>query len=314
MYFPDSLIIPPFHRVTHRLRLPFRWKKRSYALRPTRYGIIFILMLTALLVGSINHNNNFGYLLTFLLGSLVFVSLTHTFTNLQDISITPVPAKPVFAGDTAHISFLLQSPTPHKLGIAGHLDHFSSQPADLVATAATRITILIPTHERGIVRRNSLTLSTYFPLGLMEIQKTLPVSVSCLVYPAPLPGSLVTDSVNGADEDGSVERFDGETDFSELSPYRPGDDLRRVHWKSLAAGKDLQTVKYEQSHAGGTIFSLSSLPGTHIETKLGRLCHMIVTAESRGMNYGLALGDAVIAQAKGIAHKNRCLKALALYR
>ena len=62
------------------------------------------------------------------------------------------------------------------------------------------------------------------------------------------------------------------------------------------------------------MFSLASLPGTQVETKLGRLCHMIVTAESRGLNYGLALGDSLIAQAKGVAHRNTCLKALALYR
>lgn len=271
-------------------------------------------MLTALLVGSINHNNNFGYLLTFLLGSLVLVSLIHTFTNLQDISITPVPATPVFAGDTAAISFLLQSAGPPKLGVTGSLGPFTSEPADLDDAAATRITVPVPTGGRGIVHWKSLTLSTDFPLGLLEIKTTLPISASCLVYPAPIPGAWVTDGGNGADEDGMAENFSGETDFSELSPYRIGDDLRRVHWKSLAAGKDLHTVKYEQSHAGGTMFSLSSLPGTEVETKLGRLAHMIVTAESRGLNYGLTLGDAVIARSKGVAHRNACLKALALYR
>ena len=271
-------------------------------------------MLTALLVGSINHNNNFGYLLTFLLGSLVLVSLAHTFTNLQDISITPVPVTPVFAGDTADISFLLQFATPLKFGITAHLDSYFSKPADLIDAASTRIIIPLPTSERGVVRKKSITLSTNYPLGLIEIQTTLPVSVFFLVYPAPLPGTLVTDSIDGADEDGSAERFSGETDFSELSLYRTGDDIRRVHWKSLAAGKDLHTVKHEQSYTGGTMFSLSSLPGTHLEMKLGRLCHMIVTAGSRGLNYGLTLGDTLITQAQGVAHRNTCLKALALYR
>ena len=271
-------------------------------------------MLTALLVGSVNHNNNFGYLLTFLLGALVLVSLAPTLTNLQDISITPVPVKPVFAGDTADITFLLQSATPLKLGVTAYLNRFSSKPADLIDAAATRISIPLPTSERGIARKKSITLSTNYPLGLIEIQTTLPVSVFFLVYPAPLPGALVTDSIDGADEDVTAERFSGETDFSELSLYRTGDEIRRVHWKSLAAGKDLHTVKYEQSYTGGMMFSLSSLPGTQVETKLGRLCHMIVTAESRGLNYGLTLGDTPIAQAKGVAHRNTCLKALALYR
>ena len=136
------------------MRLPFRLKKRRYSLRPTRYGIIFLFMLTALLVGSINHNNNFGYLLTFLLGALVLVSLTHTFANLQEISMTLVPVKPVFAGETAAISFLLQSTASLKWGVTVRLDHFSSDPADLTDASTTRVTIPIPTSERGVVRTN----------------------------------------------------------------------------------------------------------------------------------------------------------------
>ena len=41
---------------------------------------------------------------------------------------------------------------------------------------------------------------------------------------------------------------------------------------------------------------------------------MILTAESRGLKYGLALGDRIIPQNKGVVYKNVCLKALALYR
>lgn len=270
-------------------------------------------MLTALLIGSINHNNNFGYLLTFLLGGMVLVSLAHTFANLQNISITPIPVKPVFAGNIADISFLLHPTKRVKPGITGRLDHFSSEPVDLVASASTRIKIPLPVHERGVLYKKTFTLVTNFPLGLMELQVTLPVSVSCLVYPAPIAGSFITDPVSGGDGNGTAASFAGETDFSELSPYRVGDDIRRVHWKSLASGKALHTVKYEESQEAGTMFSLASLPGENVENKLGRLCHMILTAESRGMNYGLILDDLIITQAKGAAHQAACLKALALY-
>lgn len=270
-------------------------------------------MLIALLIGSINHNNNFGYLLTFLLGGMVLVSLAHTFVNLQDISITLVQITPVFAGGTADITFLLHSTKPLKPGITGRLDYFSSEQTDIVGTASTRIKVAVPTFERGILYYDSITLETGFPLGLLEMQTSLPVSVSCLAYPAPIQSALITDGISGTGGDTATASFEGETDFSELTPYRVGDDIRRVHWKSLAAGKDLHTVKFDESHAGGTMFSLSSLPGENVETKLGRLCHMILTAESQGMKYGLTLGDLVIPLAKGAAHKNACLKALALY-
>ena len=314
MSYRVSSITTALSRQAQHVRLPFRWKKRSYGLRPTRYGIIFLLMLIALLIGSINHNNNFGYLLTFLLGAIVLVSLIHSYGNLQNISITLVPVKPVFAGDTAIISFLLHSTKSSKLGIKGHLDHFSSEPVDLEDTAPTRIDIPVPTVERGMLFKESVSLKTDFPLGLIEISLTLPVSLSYLVYPAPVTGPFIYDKASGAKDDGTAASFYGETEFSELSPYRSGDDIRRIHWKSFAAGKDLHTIKYEESYAGGTVFSLSTLPGENIEMKLGRLCFMILTAESRGMEYGLILDDSIIAQSKGASHRNNCLKALALYQ
>lgn len=273
-----------------------------------------MLMLIALLVGSINHNNNFGYLLTFLLGGIVLVSLFHSFANLQDISVTPIPPKPVFAGDSAEISFLLLSTKSLKSGVKARVDDVLCEAVDLVDSASTRIKIPVPTFERGMLHRKSVSLITDFPLGLIEIQTARSISVSCLVYPAPISGTFLTDTISGTEQDGPDASFEGGTDFSELSPYRFGDDIRRVHWKSLAAGKDLHTVKYEESHTGGTVFSLSSLPGENIETKLGRLCYMILSAESQGMKYGLVLDDSIIPQSMGIAHRNACLKALALYR
>jgi uncharacterized protein (DUF58 family) len=314
MYLRVSAISGRLNRQARQVHFPFRWKRQSYGLRPTRYGIIFLLMLIALLIGSINHNNNFGYLLTFLLGGIVFVSLAHSFFNLRNISITPVPTKPVFAGGRAEISFLLQATTPLKQGIKGRLEQFSSEPVELVDGVSTPIKISVPTFERGMLHRSSVSLATDFPLGLIEIQVALPVAISCLVYPAPVAGPLITDTV-GAEEDAEAAAGSaGETEFSEISPYRLGDDIRRLHWKSLAAGKDLHTVAYDESPAGGTMFSLSSVPGENIETKLGRLCHMILTAESRGMKYGLVLDDSVIPRSSGAAHRNTCLKALALYR
>jgi uncharacterized protein (DUF58 family) len=301
------------YRQVQGVRFPFRWKKRSYALRPTRYGIIFLLMLMALLIGSMNHNSNFGYLLTFFLGGVVLVSLVHTFSNLQDISLAQVPVTPVFAGDTANISFLLTTKKPLKRGLTVRLDHFSCESTDLFDTSATIVKIPIPTCERGVLQKESVTLSTDFPLGLIEMQTTLRVSVSCMVYPEPVPSAFITDEVSGTNGDRTAGSFAGETDFSELSPYRLGDEIRRIHWKSLAAGKDLHTVKYEESHMGGTTFSLSRLPFENVEKKLGRLCYMILMAESQGMKYGLVLGDLNFTEARGNAHKNACLKALALY-
>jgi uncharacterized protein (DUF58 family) len=296
----------------HEVWLPFGWKKRRYALRPTRYGLFFLAMLAALLIGSINHNNNFGYLLTFLLGGMVLVSLFHTFANLTGISLHPMACRPVFAGDTASFSFFLHA-TADKIAIAGRIGQVTSAPVDCITGAAASITIPVPTTRRGMLTIQSITLVTSFPLSLLEMRTTVPVTSQCLVYPRPLRSQLVATGHGDPDGDESPVPSAGETEFDELSPYRVGDDIRRAHWKSLAAGKELHTIRFEQTLTGGTMFSLALTPGEDIETKLRRLSYMIVTAESRALEYGLILDELTIGAGKGTAHREACLKALALY-
>ena len=54
-------------------RLPVIIDRKKIRIRPTRNGLIFIALVLAMFLGSINYNNNLGFLLTFLLGSLAFV-------------------------------------------------------------------------------------------------------------------------------------------------------------------------------------------------------------------------------------------------
>jgi uncharacterized protein (DUF58 family) len=49
------------------------------------------------------------------------------------------------------------------------------------------------------------------------------------------------------------------------------------------------------------------------ETRLSMLCHWVLQADRFGQSYGLRLPGVVIAQARGDAHRARCLEALALF-
>ncbi len=91
--------------------------------------------------------------------------------------------------------------------------------------------------RRGLLHLESLTLASPEPLGLFCAMKHIPAPGSVLVlprrYPVPpiqLPG-LMKYQAGGVAMAGSV----GESEeFVALREYRPGDPLRRIHWKSFA--------------------------------------------------------------------------------
>ena len=75
--------------------------RKQFSVRPTQHGFLFLGILIAMLLGSINYNNNAGFILVFLLGGMALISIFHSFKNLVGIQKDFLSPVPVFAGQTA---------------------------------------------------------------------------------------------------------------------------------------------------------------------------------------------------------------------
>ena len=301
---------PGFPRFTPSLIL----RGRRYHFQPTFFGLVYLGMVAALLVGSINHNNNLGYLLTFLLGGILLVTLPHGFRNLRGISMQGGQGQPVFAGQQA--SFDLHLPAEKQERYAIHLALDPAHPVEIHLPADQPATVRLhyPAKQRGLFHLDGLHAWTSYPLGLIAIRTLLDVKISCLVYPAPITSPPISEPGDDTDDQSRANALSAGRDFSGLTQYRPGDSLHQAHWKSLAQGRSLHTKHFEEHEGNGLVFSLERLPGTDLESRLGRICHMVLAADSRGQVYGLRLGSQFIAPNKGPAHNRRCLEALALHQ
>ena len=76
------------------ISLPVTLRWNQIRIRPTRNGFIFIFLVLSMLLGSINYINNLGFLLTFLLGSIAFVSIANTYKNIAGITIRSSFSRP----------------------------------------------------------------------------------------------------------------------------------------------------------------------------------------------------------------------------
>jgi uncharacterized protein (DUF58 family) len=71
--------------------------------------------------------------------------------------------------------------------------------------------------------------------------------------------------------------------------------------------------EYVSAAARERIFDFDAVADPDIEARLEQLCRWIVEADARGERYGLALPGKRIAPAQGVAQRERCLTALALF-
>ncbi len=287
---------------------------RAYRMVPTRYGLVYLAMLLAVLIGSINHNNNLGYLLSFFLGSLFLVSLFYTYRNLRDLTISGIETEQLFAGQNGKFQLALSTTSADPLfSIVVALGKNDPETCQIIEPHGTKAALFYPLEKRGMLQLTRVFISTTFPLGLMKLQALLPADFSGVVYPQPIASPYVgKDGEGNLPEEQAIKR-DAGRDFTGLERYAPGDNLNQIHWKSFAAGRGLNTKHYEDNTTEGSIFSLQGIPGANLERKLSQLTYMILNADATGIKYGLKLGKTLFPANKGLAHKKVCLEALALY-
>jgi uncharacterized protein (DUF58 family) len=290
----------------------FLAQRRVYIL-PTRHGVTFGFALVLMLIGSINYGLSLGYVLTFLLAGMGLVSMLHTYRNLAHLYVSAGRVEPVFAGEAALFPIHLENRHNYeRIAICLSASDATTH-CDARRHATAVATLAIPARRRGKLPLPRVTIETRYPVGLFRAWSYVQPDVGTIVYPrpddAPLPpAQLIPDT--GAALSAGI----GTDDFAGLRPYQPTDSPRHVAWKSVAHGNEVLTKVFAGRGAEELWLDFSDLfDGLDVEQRLSRLAAWVLRAEREGYAYGLLMPGKVIKPAHGPAHRDECLKALALY-
>ncbi len=281
---------------------------------PTKAGMAFSVLLFGIWLGAVNYTNSMAFLLCFLLLGLGLLAMLHTFRNIAGLSVTTEPARPVFAGEAACFPVRLEN---RDLRERPALElRYEWEPmvlVDIPSGSDTTAMIAVPTHRRGVMKLGQILIQTTFPTGLVVAWSWLRLERSCLVYPTPESGP-VPEPEGGDGRDTGKRPTDGDDDFHSLRRYQPGDSLRQVAWRTLARGQELQTKRFAGHAASSVWLDYEALPQLTMEHRLSRLCRWVLDAEAEHRPYGLRLPGKTIQPAFGPDHRERCLRALALFQ
>lgn len=287
--------------------------QRRIFIIPTRQGAAFGAALLLMLLTAINYQNSLAYGLTFLLLSLFIVAILHTYRNLGGLRLTALGAPAVFVGEQAGFRVRLEGEGRPRQAIALGWSAERMQFADVEADGAEELLLGLPAEKRGWLRPGRLRVESRFPLGLLVAWSWIDLDQAALVYPHPQPGDLPLEGGAADDEeDGLRSSGRGVDDFQGLRPYQPGDSRRRLHWKAYSRGQGL-LVKDFSALAGRHVWLEFDSLGGDTEGRLSRLCYWVLQLSQRQQPFGLRLPDALLPVNIGDAHREACLRALALH-
>lgn len=288
-------------------------QRRIYIL-PTGAGMGFGVLLVLLLLLAINYENNLAYALTFLLASLLVVSILHTYGNLAGLQVTAMAGSNCFRGEYA--GFRLQ------LSAAAGRDHeqlrlnWEQGPVrtlDLIDRRELQLELVCPSVRRGRLDPGPLRLETCFPLGLFRAWTWIDTGLDALVYPAPEPCCLPQSSAAGGGDEHLPGEGQGVEDYQGLMRYQEGVSPQRIAWKVYARGQGLHTKEYASLGSDEIWLQWEQWPGASDEARLAGICHWVLELTRRQQPFGLQLPGYRLAPASGESHKLRALRALALF-
>ncbi len=287
-------------------------RQRVYIL-PTRFGLVFALLIFVMAIGAANYNNNVGFMLTFLLAGLGLVTILHTYRNLAQLTFRTGRARHVFCGEPA--CFTVYVDNPGRWARSAVALRLADQPpvlTDIAAGATTEVELTLPSRHRGYLPLSTLTITTRYPLGIFQAWSHVRLDMTCLVYPRPATVSMTPAHIRRSGGRHTVYTT-GNDDFLGYRLYQPSDSPRHVDWKAVARGKDMLTKQFADNESETLWLNWDDLQGLDSEARLSRLCRGVLDAENASFRYGLRLPDKLIPADRGDAHRQRCLEALALH-
>jgi uncharacterized protein (DUF58 family) len=302
-----------YRLVGGRATIPVTLGLRNVYILPTGYGVLYLVVLGGMLIGSVNYNNNLGFLLTFLLGSLGLTAMMHTYSMLYGLRLESATAMPVFAGQPVEVEITVAGIDRPRTGIGWYFDAADVVRTDLLPGEPVRVGVSRLSHHRGLFEPGWLHIACVYPLGLFQAWSRINIGLRCLVYPRPLSAPMPGARLLSTHGDGAIARTAGADDFQGLSAYQPGDPPRRIHWQAYSRGRGLHTKTFAGQAGRVLVLDINEIKGEDVERKLAILCFHILRAHHQRRSFGMQLPGQTIPAGNGRTHRDRCLKTLALY-
>ncbi|HYN77543.1 MAG TPA: DUF58 domain-containing protein [Lamprocystis sp. (in: g-proteobacteria)] len=287
---------------------------RQIYILPTPNGLLYASSAFAMLVGSLNYQNNLGLLIAFFLTAVGLLAMHHCWYNLLGLAITVRPGPAVFAGTAAQFEVTLRNERAgarYDLRVTGGLDPAKSVFLD--AGDQQVVAFGLAARRRGLLRLAQVEVATRHPMHLFRAWCYAQSEACCLVYPRPAPTAPPPVSAAGDARRPAQRGGEGVDDYLGSRAYRIGDSPRRLDWKVLARERGLVVKEFGGEEGLEVWIDWANLAAPDLEGRISLLTRQCLDAAQSSLRFGLRLPGVELGLATGEAHLQRCLRELALY-
>lgn len=300
----------------------------------SKEGLMYGLLLLVTFVAGVNYGNNLVLGMCFLLASLLVVTIHYTFAHLANLHIKLLDISDTQVGGKVLVRLQVSSSArqPHRQIRFSFFKHaFIQQPLQaentlpIAADGQEAVTIVpqistpqvvhlwLDAKQRGKLVLPRLTVSTVYPLGILQAWSYVFLDAVAWVYPAPLAYEGVAEqyAVSMQDAPASLQTQAGQEDFDQLDSFVMGESLARVSWAHLARGQGLLSKRFVDEVGQQQVLDYYQMPATTHEDRLSQLRYGVDKLAERQVAFRLILPDGEGVMGQGSAFVQQSLLRLA---
>ncbi|MCT8986043.1 DUF58 domain-containing protein [Shewanella phaeophyticola] len=294
---------------------------RSIFILPSGFGLFWMGLIVLLYLFGTNYQNNLVIGLSLLLASVFHTCIIYSYKNLAGLSFNAVNPPIAYAGDDSPFPIMLTGHTSNKHSDTSHQQiclQFKHQRHVRLKHMEQQSVAAVPFEhpKRGHLTPGRIKVSSNFPLGLCRAWSYVDLDIHHVIFAKPEACDIVLSS-QLSDSDSQHEHGKlrpGVDDYKGLRAYVPGESLKQVAWKQWAQDKGMLSKEFAEPEGLPVWLSLAQTSGKDLEQQLSRLAWQVDKLSQTQQIFGLILGNTVINQHTGEAHRIACQTAIATYQ
>ena len=250
--------------------------------------VIWLLAMVVFLVAW-NRGLHLLYAMFAFLISALLISYAGAWWQLLGLSCSVALPKDAFSQQALNAKISISTKRKHYL-LAAQLrdDHKSlyetTQASFDELQGQTEQQLTIHFAQRGKHQFEQLSVSSYFPFGLVVLKKNIKIKpVSCVVYPRVYPlRQLPEQHLLGSQIDGDIAQHlqKAEEDFAMVRAYREGDEMRHMHWRMSAKHNEWIVKEFDSTKMPAMAVILNADTNWVIEQEFNPREHMLQVVAS----------------------------------
>lgn len=239
----------------------------THAVKPAYSGWVLAGVAICFFGAAVNTMAGWLYVISGLSFAILGLSIVLPKRALNEISIRRQSIQPVSAGDNLTIELEINNQTSQPktlLQVTDVLPFVLAQPVkiaieEIAPQSSYRWVYELITTRRGVYQWQSVQIRTAAPLGLFWCRRDRPSFAKAIVYPVvfTLTNCPLIDEVGLEDKQqaNSQKRFQASNSgiTRSLRPYRMGDPIRLIHWRTSARYGELRVRELEVITSGQEI-------------------------------------------------------------